>query len=79
MWLQLLYYSCGLLYGTKGKCYAYYLAEGMDTSFIKYFWEHGMTPILMHTLETKHGWTDDMITRLIQNCNKTWGLSHVAP
>ena len=44
--------------------------EGMDTSFIKYFWEHGMTPILMHTLETKRGWTDNMITRLIQNCNK---------
>ena len=21
-----LYYSCGLTYGTKGKCYAYYLA-----------------------------------------------------
>ena len=53
--------------------------EGMDTSFIKYFWEHGMTPILMHTLETKRGWTDDMITHLIQNCNKAWGLSHVAP
>ena len=53
--------------------------EGMDTSFIKYFWEHGMTPILMHTLETKRGWTDDMITCLIQNCSKAWGLSHVAP
>ena len=53
--------------------------EGMDTSFIKYFQEHRMTPILMHTLETKRGWTDDMITRLIQNCNKAWGLSHVAP
>ena len=51
----------------------------MDTSFIKYFREHGMTPILMHTLETKRGWTDDMITCLIQNCNKAWGLSHVAP
>ena len=53
--------------------------EGMDTSFIKYYQEHGMTPILMHTLETKRGWTDDMITHLIQNCNKAWGLSHVAP
>ena len=52
--------------------------EGMDTSFIKYFWEHGMTPILMLTLETKRGWTDDMITCLIKNCNKAWGLSHVA-
>ena len=38
-----------------------------------------MTPILMHTLETKRGWTDDMITHLIQNCNKAWGLSHVVP
>ena len=36
--------------------------EGMDTSFIKYFHEHGMTPILMHTLEMKRGWTGDMIT-----------------
>ena len=53
--------------------------EGMDTSFIKYFQEHRMTPILMYTLETKRGWTDDMITRLTQNCNKAWGLSHVAP
>ena len=23
-----LYYSCGLTYGTKGKCYVYYLAWG---------------------------------------------------
>ena len=53
--------------------------EGKDTSFIKYFWEHRMTTILMHTLETKRGWTDDMITCLIQNCNKAWGLSHIAP
>ena len=55
------------------------LIEGMDTSFIKYFWKHGMTPILMHTLETKRGLTDDMITHFIQNCNRAWGLSHVAP
>ena len=53
--------------------------EGMDTSFIKYFREHGMTPILMHTLETKRGWIGDMITCLIQNCIKAWGISHVVP
>ena len=55
------------------------LIKGMDTFVIKYFREHGMTPILMHTFETQQGWTDDMITHLIQNCNKAWGLSHVAP
>ena len=33
----------------------------------------------MHTMEMKRGWTGDMITCLIQNCNKAWGLSHVAP
>ena len=55
------------------------LIEGMDISFIKYFQEHGMTPILMHTLETKRGWMGHMITCLIQNCNKAWGLSHMAP
>ena len=65
--------------GRAGDITATLSIEGMDTSFIKYFREHGMTPILMHTLETKRGWTGDMITRLIQNCNKAWGLSHAAP
>ena len=30
-------------------------------------------------LGNKRGWMGDMITCLIQNCNRAWGLRHIAP
>ena len=53
--------------------------EGMHPSFIKYFREHGMTPELMHGLMMKRGWTEDMINRLVLNCNKAWDLDMEIP
>ena len=53
--------------------------EGMHPSFIKYFREHGMTPVLMHGLMMKRGWTEDMINRLVLNCNKAWDLDMEIP
>ena len=53
--------------------------EGMHPSFIKYFREHGMTLVLMHGLMTKQGWTEDMINRLVLNCNKAWDLDMEIP
>ena len=53
--------------------------EGMHPSFIKYFREHGMTPVLMHGLMTKRGWTEDMVNRLVMNSIKAWGLNMDIP
>ena len=53
--------------------------EGMHPSFIKYFREHGMTLVLMHGLMMKRGWTEDMINRLVLNCNKAWDLDMEIP
>ena len=49
--------------------------SGMDPSFIKYYWEHGMTPYLMESLMTKRGWTLEMINKVIKNCNLVWKTS----
>ena len=46
--------------------------SGMDSSFIKYYQEHGMTPYLMESLMTKRGWTLEMINKVIKNCNLAW-------
>ena len=53
--------------------------EGMHPSFIKYFREHGMTPVLMHGLMTNQGWTEDMVNRLVMDCNKALGLDMDIP
>ena len=52
--------------------------SGMDSSFIRYYREHGMTPYLMDSLMTKRGWTLQMINKVIKNCNAAWKTS-VAP
>ena len=52
--------------------------SGMDSSFIRYYREHGMTPYLMESLMTKRGWTLQMINKVIKNCNSAWKTS-VAP
>ena len=52
--------------------------SGMDSSFIRYYREHGMTPYLMESLMTKRGWTIQMINKVIKNCNSAWKTS-VAP
>ena len=52
--------------------------SGMDTSFIRYYREHGMTPYLMDNLMTQRGWTIQMINKVIKNCNAVWKTS-VAP
>ena len=52
--------------------------SGMDSSFIRYYWEHGMTPYLMESLMTKRGWTLQMINKVIKNCNSAW-KTNVAP
>ena len=49
--------------------------SGMDSSFIKYYWEHGMTPYLMESLMTTRGWTLEMINKVIKNCNLAWKTS----
>ena len=49
--------------------------SGMDSSFIKYYREHGMTPYLMESLMTKRGWTLEMINKVIKNCNLAWKMS----
>ena len=49
--------------------------SGMDPSFIKYYWEHGMTPYLMENLMTKKGWTLEMINKVIKNCNQVWKMN----
>ena len=43
--------------------------SSMDSSFINYFREYGMTPYLIHGLTTKRGWTLQMVNRVIRNCN----------
>ena len=47
----------------------------MDPSFIKYYWDHGMTPYLMESLMTKRRWTLEMINKVIKNCNQAWKMS----
>ena len=49
--------------------------SGMDPSFIKYYREHGMTPYLIESLMTKRGWTLEMISKVIKNCNLVWKMS----
>ena len=52
--------------------------SSMDSSFINYFREHGMTPYLMESLTTKRGWTLQMVNRVIRNCNSAL-RTNVAP
>ena len=52
--------------------------SGMDSSFINYFREHGMTLYLMESLTTKRGWTLQMVNRVIRNCNSVL-KTNVAP
>ena len=52
--------------------------SSMDSSFINYFREHGMTPYLMESLTTKRGWTLQMVNRVIRNCNSVL-KTNVAP
>ena len=52
--------------------------SSMDSSFINYFREHGMTPYLMESLTTKRGWTLQMVNRVIKNCNSAL-KTNVAP
>ena len=52
--------------------------SSMDSSFINYFREHGMTPYLMESLTTKRGWTLQMVNRVIRNCNSAL-KTNVAP
>ena len=52
--------------------------SGMDPSFVNYFRERGMTPYLMKSLMTKHGWTLEMVNRVIRNCNAAL-KTNVAP
>ena len=47
-------------------------AIGLHPSFIRYFRENGLTPILQHQLRKQLGWTDNMFVKLIRNCNKAW-------
>ena len=49
--------------------------SGMDSSFIRYYREYGMTPYLMESLMTKRGWTLQMINKVIKNCNSVWKTS----
>ena len=48
---------------------------GMVPSFIKYYWEHGMTPILLDCLMTRKGWTLAMVNKVIHNCNEVFGMN----
>ena len=43
--------------------------SSMDSTFLNYFREYGMTPYLMESLTTKRGWTLQMVNRVIRNCN----------
>ena len=43
--------------------------SSIDSSFLNYFREYGMTPYLMQSLTTKRGWTLQMVNRVIRNCN----------
>ena len=43
--------------------------SSIDSSFLNYFREYGMTPYLMQSLTTKRGWTLKMVNRVIRNCN----------
>ena len=52
--------------------------SSMDSSFINYFREYGMTPYLIHSLTTKRGWTLQMVNRVIKNCNSAL-KTNVAP
>ena len=52
--------------------------SSMDSSFVNYFREHGMTPYLMESLTTKPGWTLQMVNRVIKNCNSAL-KTNVAP
>ena len=50
----------------------------MDPTFIRYYWENGMTPYLVDSLVTKRGWTLQMVNKVIHNCNAAW-KTNVAP
>ena len=52
--------------------------SSMDSSFINYFREHGMSPYLMESLTTKWGWTLQMVNSVIRNCNSAL-KTNVAP
>ena len=43
--------------------------SSIDSTFLNYFREYGMTPYLMESLTTKRGWTLQMVNRVIRNCN----------
>ena len=52
---------------------------GMHPTFVKYFREHGATPILQKNLTERRGWTHSMIVKMIKNCNKAWGINKLIP
>ena len=43
--------------------------SSIDSSFLNYFHEYGMTPYLMQGLTTKQGWMLQMVHKVIRNCN----------
>ena len=43
--------------------------SSIDSSFLNYFREYGMTPYLMQSLTTRWGWMLQMVNRIIRNCN----------
>ena len=43
--------------------------SSIDSSFLNYFREYGMTPYLIQSLTTKRGWTLQMVNKVIRNCN----------
>ena len=52
--------------------------SSIDSSFLNYFREYGMTPTLMQGLTTKRGWTLQMVNKVIRNCNAAL-KTNVAP
>ena len=52
--------------------------SSMDSSFLNYFREYGMTPYLMQGLTTKRGWMLQMVNKVIRNCNAAL-KTNVAP
>ena len=52
---------------------------GMHPTFVRYFREHGATPILQKNLTERRGWTHAMIVKMIRNCNKAWGINKPIP
>ena len=51
----------------------------MHPTFVRYFREHGATPILQKNLLERRGFTHDMIIWMVRNCNKARGLKKPIP